>query len=108
MQKWRTLAASALVLIGFGTAAYAQDAAAPPITNFPRNETLIINNPENPASNPPWFNIWVAGAGGGWSNGLHQLSLDTLWFIDPDAGLKGSLYNELASGQEGRSVERWR
>jgi peptide/nickel transport system substrate-binding protein len=97
MQKWRMLAASALVLIGYGAAAYAQDAAAPPITNFPRNETLIINNPEPPAASPSNFNMWVQGNGSGWSNGLHQLALDTLWFIDPDAGLKGSLYNELAT-----------
>lgn len=79
---------------------YAQEAepAAPPITDFPRNETLIINNPEQPAANPGWFNIWVAGAGGGWSTGLHQLVMDTLWFIDPDAGLEGSTYYELATG----------
>lgn len=100
MRNWKTLLASVLVAsLGFGASALAQDEpAAPPITDFPRNETLIINNPEQPAANPPWFNIWVAGAGGGWSNGLHQLALDTLWFIDPDAGLKGSTYNELAAG----------
>lgn len=98
MRKWITFAATVAASIGLATVVAAQDAAAPPITDFPRNETIIINNPEQPASNPPWFNIWVAGAGGGWSNGLHQLALDTLWFIDPDAGLKGSLYNQLASG----------
>jgi peptide/nickel transport system substrate-binding protein len=100
MRNWKTLLASVLVAsIGLGSAALAQDEpAAPPITDFPRNETLIINNPENPATNPPWFNIWVAGAGGAWSNGLHQLALDTLWFIDPDAGLDGALYNQLAEG----------
>src|SRR5688572_6801258 len=100
MQNWKTLLASVLVAsIGLGSAVLAQDEpAAPPITEFPRNETIIINNPEQPATNPPWFNIWVAGAGGGWSNGLHQLVLDTLWFIDPDAGLDGALYNQLAEG----------
>lgn len=100
MLKIRTLMASAMVAsVGLGSAVLAQDEpAAPPITNFPRNETLIINNPEGPAANPGWFNIWVAGAGGGWSTGLHQLALDTLWFIDPDAGLDGSFYNELATG----------
>jgi peptide/nickel transport system substrate-binding protein len=97
MLRWKTLAATVIAAIGFGAAAMAQDAAAPPITDLPRNETLIINNPENPAVSPDNFNIWVAGDGAGWSNGLHQLTLDTLWFIDPDAGLKGSLYNELAS-----------
>ena len=39
-------------------------------------------------NNPGWFNIWVNG-GGGWSTGLHQLMMDTLWFIDPDAGIDG-------------------
>lgn len=99
MRNWKTLLASVLVAsIGFGNAALAQDEpAAPPLTDFPRNETLIINNPENPAANPGNFNIWVAGNGSGWSTGLHQLMMDTLWFIDPDAGLKGSLYNQLAA-----------
>src|SRR5690606_1470861 len=73
------------------------EAAAPPLTDLPREQTLIIHNPEEPATNPPMFNIWVAGNGAGWSNGLHQLALDTLWFIDPDAGLDGALYNQLAS-----------
>lgn len=99
MRNWKTLLASVLVAsVGFIPAALAQDdAAAPPITDLPRNETLIINNPENPATSPDNFNIWVAGNGSAWSNGLHQLVMDTLWFIDPDAGLKGSLYNELAT-----------
>ncbi len=99
MKIWKTLLASVLIAsLGFGAAAQGQEAADPPLTDFPRNETLIINNPENPATNPGWFNIWVAGSGGGTSTGLHQLVLDTLWFIDPDAGLKGSTYNELATG----------
>ena len=98
MRNWKTLLASVLVAsAAIVPAALAQDAAAPPITDLPRNETLIINNPENPATSPDNFNIWVAGNGAGWSNGLHQLAMDTLWFIDPDAGLKGSLYPELAS-----------
>ena len=99
MQNWKTLAASVLVAsIGMVTTVFAQDAAAPPITDLPRNETLIINNPENPAASPANFNIWAAGNGAGWSTGLQQLVMDALWFIDPDAGLKGSLYNELATG----------
>ena len=89
MRNWKTLLASVLVAsLGYGSAVLAQDEpAAPPMTDFPRNETLIINNPEQPATNPGWFNIWVAGSGGGTSTGLHQLVMDTLWFIDPDAGL---------------------
>ncbi|WP_163264278.1 ABC transporter substrate-binding protein [Chelativorans alearense] len=98
MRKLKTLLASALVSLAFGGTAIAQEeeAAAPPLNEFPREETLIINNPEPPAINPGMFNMWVAGNGAAWSNGLHQLALDTLWFIDPDAGLEGALYNQLA------------
>ena len=98
MRTWTTLAAvAAIAFVGSISNLLAQDAAAPPITDFPRNETLIINNPEQPATSPGQFNIWVAGNGAGWSTGLHQLVMDTLWFIDPDAGLDGSLYNQLAA-----------
>ncbi|WP_159585373.1 ABC transporter substrate-binding protein [Chelativorans xinjiangense] len=98
MRKLKTLLVSALVSLAFGGTAIAQEeAAAPPLNEFPREETLIINNPEPPAINPGMFNMWVAGNGAAWANGLHQLALDTLWFIDPDAGLEGALYNQLAS-----------
>lgn len=99
MNKWKTLLASVAVVAMMGGAAIAQDAPAelPPITEFPREQTLIVHNPEPPAINPDWFNLWVAGAGGGVSNGLHQLMMDTLWYIDPDAGLDGALYNSLAA-----------
>ena len=99
MANWKTLAASVLLAsFGLATAVFAQDAAAPPITDLPRNQTLIINNPENPEASPDNFNLWVVGNGSGNSNGLHQLVLDTLWFIDPEKGLKGSFYNELTTG----------
>lgn len=90
-------AAGALLVSAKGLAFAQDDAATPPLTDFPRNETLIINNPENPSTNPSNFNLWVAGNGAANSNGTHQLVMDTLWFIDPDAGLDGSLYNELAA-----------
>ncbi len=91
-------AAGALMLAANNLAFAQDDAATPPISDFPRNETLIINNPEPPAPNPGQFNLWVLGNGANTSNGNHQLVMDTLWFIDPDAGLKGSTYNELATG----------
>jgi len=98
MRTWTTLAAvAAMALVGSTSSLLAQDPAAPPITDFPRNETLIIQNPEQPAQNPGWFNLWVLGGGHGTSTGLHQLAMDTLWFIDPDAGLDGANYNELAA-----------
>lgn len=56
-----------------------------------RGDTIIIEDPTPGAafSNPDSFNRWScwAGGGGGWSYGIQQLGLDTLWFIDPDAGV---------------------
>lgn len=100
MRKWKTLLASvaAAALIG-SFPVFAQDAEQPPITEFPREQTLIVHNPEAAAVNPDWFNMWVAGAGHGTSTGLHQLVMDTLWYIDPNAGIDGALYNSLASEQ---------
>ncbi len=99
MKKWISLAASAAMAVAaFGASAVAQEeAAAPPVSDFPREETLIVHNPEPPATNADSFNIFVAGSGANNSNGLHQLAMDTLWYIDPDAGLDGALYNSLAS-----------
>jgi peptide/nickel transport system substrate-binding protein len=71
--------------------------AAPPLEDLPREETLILQNPEGSISNPGWFNIWV-NSGGGLSTGLQQLAMDTLWFIDPNAGIDGVVHNSLASG----------
>ncbi len=70
---------------------------AVPIEDLPREQTLILQNPEGAINNPGWFNIWVNG-GGGSSTGLHQLMMDTLWYIDPDAGIDGVTHNSLASG----------
>lgn len=97
MKTLISLAAAAVAYVGFTTVAMSQEAEAPPINDFPREQTLIINNPEQPAASPSNFNIWAAGNGAGWSTGLHQLVMDTLWFIDPDAGLDGSLYSNLAA-----------
>ncbi|WP_337267393.1 ABC transporter substrate-binding protein [Oryzifoliimicrobium ureilyticus] len=67
-------------------------------TSLPRNQTLIVENPEGSSiKNPGWFNIWVNG-GGGWSTGLQQLTMDTLWYIDPEKGLGDSAWdNSLAA-----------
>ena len=94
-------AAGALLISAKGLA-FAQEAegTAPDLASFPRNETLIVHNPEGVIRNPAWFNPWVVGAGAGISNGLHQLTTDTLWLIDPDAGVEGAsenaIYNSLA------------
>ena len=63
---------------------------------MPRNETLIVENPEGTIKNAGWFNIWATNAGGQ-STGLHQLAMDTFWYIDPDHGLDGVWDNSLAS-----------
>ena len=55
--------------------------------NIPRKELLILENPEGTIKNAGWFNIWAINAGSQ-SNGLQQAALDTLWYIDPESGLK--------------------
>ena len=65
-------------------------------SDVPRNETLIVENPEGTIKNAGWFNIWAVNAGGQ-STGLHQLAMDTFWFIDPEHGLNGVWDNSLAS-----------
>src|SRR5687768_14632551 len=83
------LAMSALVL---SAAAHAQGT----ISNVPRDETIIIENPEGTIKNPGWFNYWATNAGGR-STGLHQLAFDTFWYIDPDYGIDGVWDNSLAA-----------
>jgi len=66
------------------------------INELPRNETLIAENPEGTVKNAGWFNIWAINAGGQ-STGLHQLAMDTFWYIDPDKGIDGVWENALAA-----------
>ena len=72
--------------------AYAQGASS----ELPRNETLIVENPEGTIRNAGWFNIWAVNAGGQ-STGLHQLAMDTFWYIDPEHGIDGVWDNSLAA-----------
>src|SRR3954452_1987347 len=83
------VAVSVLVL---SVSAYAQGLTSA----VPRNETLIVENPEGTIKNAGWFNILAVNAGGQ-SNGLQQLVTDTFWFIDPEHGLNGVWDNSLAS-----------
>jgi peptide/nickel transport system substrate-binding protein len=64
--------------------------------NIPRKELLILENPEGTIKNAGWFNIWAINAGSQ-SNGLQQVGLDTLWYIDPESGLDGIWDNSLAA-----------
>ena len=76
--------------------ASAQPAGGAPGGEVPRNETLICENPEGTIKNAGWFNIWAINAGGQ-STGLHQLAMDTLWYIDPEQGIDGVWENSLAA-----------
>jgi len=64
--------------------------------DVPREQTLIVENPEGTIKNAGWFNIWATIASGQ-STGLHQLAMDTFWYIDPDHGLDGAWDNSLAA-----------
>ncbi|MBI1777988.1 MAG: ABC transporter substrate-binding protein [Proteobacteria bacterium] len=83
------LAASALLLNG-------PVLAQGTISDLPRKETLIVENPEGTIKNAGWFNIWGINAGGQ-STGLHQLAMDTFWYIDPQHGVDGVWDNSLAT-----------
>lgn len=86
----RTIFAFLATLIFFG--AQAQEL----ISNVPRHQTLVIENPEGTIKNAGWFNIWAINAGGQ-STGLHQLGMDTFWYIDPNRGVNGVWDNSLAA-----------
>jgi len=81
-----------LGLFAFPPATLAQNT----FSDLPRNETLILENPEGTIKNAGWFNIWAI-SGGGVSNGLQQVGMDTFWYIDPEKGIDGVWDNSLAS-----------
>ncbi len=87
----RTLAVTASTLV-VATAALAQT----DLTELPREQTLIVENPEGTIKNANWFNYWSVNAGGR-STGLQQLCMDTLWYVDSDRGLDGAWDNSLAA-----------
>jgi len=62
----------------------------------PRAETLILENPTGRVVPADDFNRWRPGIQSS-STGLQQLALDALWWIDPDAGIKGVWENALAA-----------
>lgn len=92
MRILRMLALAATTAFALGAPAFAQSSPS----DVPRNETLIVENPEGTIKNAGWFNIWAVNAGGR-STGLQQLAMDTLWYIDPDHGLDGAWDNSLAA-----------
>ncbi|MDR1902218.1 MAG: ABC transporter substrate-binding protein, partial [Treponema sp.] len=64
--------------------------------NVPRNQTIILENPGGRCNPPDYFNRW-SGWNQTFQSGLQQLTLDALWYIDPDAGVNGVWENALAS-----------
>src|SRR6185312_2718950 len=96
MRLKRTILA-AILWGSVGLATLSSGAAAQGLfANLPRNEILILENPEGTIKNAGWFNIWAINAGSQ-SNGLHQLAMDTFWYIDPQKGVDGVWDNSLAS-----------
>jgi peptide/nickel transport system substrate-binding protein len=91
MRLWHSVA---LLLLAGSWVVDAQ--AQGTISSLPRKETLIVENPEGTIKNAGWFNIWAINAGGQ-STGLHQLAMDTFWYIDPQKGVDGVWDNSLAS-----------
>jgi len=67
-----------------------------PGNDLPREQLLILENPEGTIKNAGWFNIWAINAGGQ-TTGLHQNVMDTFWYIDPDHGIDGVWDNSLAT-----------
>jgi hypothetical protein len=89
MRIWRSIA-----MLLFAACLAGEAAAQNTISNLPREETLIVENPEGTIKNAGWFNIWAINAGGQ-STGLHQLGMDTFWYIDPQKGVDGVWDNSL-------------
>jgi ABC-type dipeptide transport system, periplasmic component len=98
MHMLRMLSLASGLLLGAGCLTLQADTALAQVTvpGVPRSQTIILENPEGTIKNPGWFNIWTLNAGGQYT-GLHQLALDTLWYIDPERGLDGPWENSLAS-----------
>lgn len=96
MRVLRSLAVAALAALSAAVAYNEPAQAQGAISNLPRKEILIVENPEGTVKNAGWFNIWAINAGGQ-STGLHQLGMDTFWYIDPNKGVDGVWDNSLAS-----------
>ncbi len=92
----RKLITLALAMSGLALVSQSQ-AAEDFLAGVPRNQVLIAENPEGTVTDPSNFNVWVPKPNGT-STGLQQLCMDTLWYIDPDQGLNGQVWdNSLAA-----------
>ena len=61
-----------------------------------RADCLILENPTGKVVPADDFNRWRPGIQSS-STGLQQIGLDALWYIDPDAGIKGVWENAAAA-----------
>ena len=94
--KMKRIMSLAVAAMGIGLLSLSPAQAQNTFSDLPRHETLILENPEGTVKNAGWFNIWAI-SGGGQSTGLHQVAMDTFWYIDPEKGLDGVWDNSLAS-----------
>ena len=102
----RILRSLALVAIAW-TLTTPANAQRQQISDLPRKDVLIVENPEGTVKNAGWFNIWAINAGSQ-TNGLHQLGMDTFWYIDPNSGVDGVWHPAShASGQRGKRSQRF-
>jgi peptide/nickel transport system substrate-binding protein len=92
MRLRETLAFVAAGALLASASAHAQGAGS----SLPRNETLIGENPKGRSAMPLVQHLRASTAGGQ-STGLHQLAMDTFWYIDPNYGNDGVWYNSLAA-----------
>jgi len=105
MKRKLWLAVCAMVVFGTVAATAEIDPNKEVVPGVKRGDCIIVEDPSPAIINPDSFNVWTvwAGGNGGVSNGLQQLGMDTLWFIDPDSGLKhgtekdNTWHNSLAS-----------
>jgi len=71
--------------------------AAPEVApGVARADCLILENPQGKVVPADDFNRWRPGIQSS-STGLHQIALDALWYIDPDAGINGVWENAAAA-----------
>jgi peptide/nickel transport system substrate-binding protein len=89
MRKKLWLVICAMVAFGVIHVSAQVDPNKEVVPGVKRGDCIIIEDPTGALSNPDSFNRWScwAGGGGGWSTGIQQLGMDTLWYIDPDAGI---------------------
>src|SRR5665647_3213454 len=65
----------------------------------PRNQCLILENPTGRVNPPDDFNRWRPGETAD-STGLQQICLDALWYIDPDKGVNGVVWDNACAAEK--------